>query len=144
MMADDVGEVRPLRLGFAVKVLGRPGLLSHDARRWRSGPHLRTSIEHLRAIFAYLDGRGIRMYRMSSDVAPYATHPDLPQFHRQVEQCAQELDELGREARRLGLRLSFHPSQFILLNARDPAVVAKSIADLASQAEILDRMGLGP
>src|SRR5436305_919594 len=38
----------PLRLGFAVKVLGRPGLKSNDARRWRSGPHLRVSIAYLR------------------------------------------------------------------------------------------------
>lgn len=138
------GEARHLRLGFAVKVLGQPDLKSHDTRRWQSGPHLRTSIERLRAIFAYLEGRGIRMYRMSSDVAPYATHPDMPQFHRQVEECAPDLEELGRVARRLDLRLSFHPSQFILLNALDPAIVAKSIADLVSQARILDRMGLGP
>jgi UV DNA damage endonuclease len=143
-MGGNDGEARPLRLGFAVKVLGQPDLKSHDTRRWRSGPHLRTSIERLRAIFAYLEGRGIRMYRMSSDVAPYATHPDMPQFHRQVEECAPDLEELGRVARRLDLRLSFHPSQFILLNALDPAIVAKSVADLVSQAGILDRMGLGP
>jgi UV DNA damage endonuclease len=143
-MEGDDGEARHLRLGFAVKVLGQPDLKSHDTRRWQSGPHLRNSIEHLRAIFAYLERRGIRMYRMSSDVAPYATHPDMPQFHRQVEECAPDLDELGRMAHRLDLRLSFHPSQYILLNALDPAIVAKSIADLVSQAEILDRMGLGP
>jgi UV DNA damage endonuclease len=42
------------------------------------------------------------------------------------------------------LRLSFHPSQFIVLNSPDPLLVAKSIADLRAQTEMLDRMELGP
>ncbi len=133
-----------MRLGFAVKVLGRPDLKSNDARRWRNGPHLRVSIGYLRAIFAYLDTFGIRMYRMSSDVAPYATHPDMPQFHGQIAECADDLADLGALARRLDLRLSFHPSQYILLNGLDPVIVRKSVADLVAQAEILDAMGLGP
>lgn len=33
-----------MRLGFAVKVLGRNSLKSNDRRRWRSGPHLRVGI----------------------------------------------------------------------------------------------------
>jgi len=43
-----------VRLGFAVKVLGEGGLPSHDARRWQSGPHLRHSLEALRAVLGYL------------------------------------------------------------------------------------------
>ncbi len=75
-----------LRLGFPVKVLGAPGLKSNDARRWQSNPHLRTSLGYLAAIFDYLEKTGISMYRMSSDIAPYATHPDLSQFHDQVKE----------------------------------------------------------
>jgi UV DNA damage endonuclease len=133
-----------MRLGFAVKVLGRPALPSNDARRWQSEPHLRVSLAYLRAIFAYLAEAEINMYRMSSDLAPYLTHPDLPQFHRQVEECAPELRELGAQARAQGLRLSFHPSQFILLNSPDAALVERSVRDLAAQAELLDAMELGP
>ncbi|MDQ6604458.1 MAG: UV DNA damage repair endonuclease UvsE [Chloroflexota bacterium] len=135
---------QPLRLGFAVKVVGEADLKSNDARRWQSGPHLRESLVYLRAIFEYLRRHDITMYRMSSDVAPYATHPDLPQFHNQIRECAVELRDLGRQARDMGLRLSFHPSQFIVMNSPDPAVVEKSIWDLSSQAELLDCMELGP
>ena len=60
-----------MRLGFAVKVIGRPGLPSNDARRWQSGPHLRVSLEYLGAIFTYLAEHDITMYRISSDLAPY-------------------------------------------------------------------------
>ncbi len=136
--------IRPARLGFAVKVMGQPDLKSNDARKWRSGPHPRVSIGYLRDIFAYLDKRDIRMYRMSSDVAPYVTHPDMPQFHGQIRECAGELEDLGKLARELGLRLSFHPSQFVILNSPDPSLNDRGIADLLAQAEILDRMDLGP
>lgn len=133
-----------MRLGFAVKVLGRPDLKSNDARKWQSGPHLRVSVEYLHAIFDYLAEHGITMYRMSSDVAPYVTHPTMPQFHNQVKECRSELEELGRIARERDLRLSFHPSQYVLLNSPDEAIVKQSVRDLVSQAEILDTMGLGP
>lgn len=134
----------PLRIGFAVKVLGRPGLKSNDARRWQNEPHLRVSLGYLHAIFEYLQQHQITMYRMSSDIAPYVTHPDLAQFHNQIAECAGELAELGTRARAQGLRLSFHPSQFVVLNSPDPSLVQKSVADLQAQAEMLDRMGLGP
>jgi UV DNA damage endonuclease len=133
-----------MRLGFAAKVLGQAGLKSNDSRRWQSSPHLRVSIEYLHAIFTYLEKSGIRMYRMSSDVAPYVTHPDLPQFHRQIAESQSELAELGRRANQMGLRLSFHPSQFIVMNAPDKMLRLQSVKDLACQAEILDRMNLGP
>lgn len=133
-----------MRLGFAVKIMGRPDLPSHDTRRWQSGPHLRVSLGYLGAILDYLAAAGITMYRMSSDLAPYVTHPDMPQFHRQIEECAPELAAFGERARTMGLRLSFHPSQFILLNSPDEALVTKSAADLAAQTAMLDAMRLGP
>jgi UV DNA damage endonuclease len=134
----------PARLGFPVKVMARPDLKSNDTRRWQNNPHLRTSLEYLDAIFDHLDKHDIRMYRMSSDLGPYATHPDLPQFHGMVAETASELAAIGAKARRLDIRLSFHPSQFVVLNSPDPELVRKSTWDLLSQAEILDRMELGP
>jgi UV DNA damage endonuclease len=133
-----------LRIGFPVKVLGEPDLKSNDARRWQKNPHLRVSLEHLARIFDYLERRDLRMYRMSSDLAPYATHPDLPQFHDMVRACSRELRGTGERARRLDLRLSFHPSQYIVLNSPDETLVSKSVWDVATQAEILDGMELGP
>src|SRR5947209_16060205 len=103
------------RLGFPVSVLGAPGIKSNDTRRWQSNPHLKTSLEHLSAVFDYLENNEISMYRMSSDLAPYATHPDLPQFHNQVKESRKQLKHMGERARRMDLRLSLHPSQFIVL-----------------------------
>ena len=133
-----------MRLGFAVKVLGDGGLPTHDARRWQSGPHLRWSVEAMHGVLGYLERHDISMYRMTASLAPYATHPDLPQFHRQLEEAAEELARLGERARSLGIRLSTHPSQYIVLNSADPGVRAAAARDVELQAGILDVMGLGP
>lgn len=134
----------PQRLGFPVKVLGRPGLKADDARKWQSGPHLRVSLGYLDQIFDYLAETGIGMYRISSGIAPYLTHPDLPQFHNQLEECAVELAAIGEKARRLDLRLSMHPAQFIVLNTPDEEVLRRSVADFVYHADFLDLLGLGP
>jgi len=132
------------RLGFAVKVLGREGLKSNDARRWQSGPHLRVSIGYLDSIFDYLEATAIRMYRISSDVAPYVTHPEMPQFHGQIEESFEELAALGEKARRLGLRLSMHPSQYIVLNSPEERIARSAVADFDYHARFLDALGMGP
>jgi UV DNA damage endonuclease len=133
-----------MKLGFAVKVLGEGGLRSHDSRRWQSGPHLRTSLGYLRAILGYLDRHDIRMYRMATALAPYASHPELAAFHGQVEECAAELAEVGALARELDVRLSTHPGQYTVLNSESQAVQRAAVAELEVQAALLDAMGLGP
>ncbi len=127
-----------------MKVLGKPGIKDHDARRWQNDPHLRVSVEYLNGLFDWLAEAGIRMYRMSSDVAPYVTHPDLPHFHRQIEEAADDLAALGARARAIDLRLSLHPSQYIVLNSPDERIAAASIRDFVAQTAILDALGAGP
>lgn len=133
---------RPMRLGFPVKEMGKPGFKSNDTRRWQKDPHLKCSLEEVSKILDYLAKENLDMYRMSSDLAPYATHPDMPQFHNMVAESDAELAAFGKKARELDIRLSFHPSQYVLLNSPNEALTEKSIWDLSSQAEMLDRMGL--
>ena len=132
------------RLGFAVKVLGEGGLPSHDARRWSSGPHLRHSLERLARVLDYLDRHDVRMYRFATALAPYASHPELTQFHTQVDECAGELAGIGEIVRARDIRLSSHPGQYTVLNSEDPRVRAAAAAELEVQAALLDGMGLGP
>ena len=87
-----------MRLGFAVKVLGGGGLPSHDTRRWQSGPSLDVSLDRLEAVLAYLDEIDVRFYRMATALAPYASHPDLPQFRDQPRVFAERLAAVGARA----------------------------------------------
>jgi UV DNA damage endonuclease len=132
------------RLGFACLVRGKPKMKTYDGRKWQNGPHLRVSIELLRDVFHYLDAIDVRLFRLSSQTAPYITHPTLPQFWHQLEKCRDELADLGALARRYDLRLSMHPGQYTLLNAADEAVYAASLRDLDYHAALLDALGLGP
>jgi UV DNA damage endonuclease len=75
------------------------------------------------------------MYRLSSDFAPYLTHPDLPQFHGQIEEANDELVALGKRAVEMNLRLSFHPSQYILLNSPNEKLTELSMRELDAQGE---------
>ena len=82
------------------------------------------------------------MDRLSSDVVPYATHPDMPRSHNTVAESDAELQAFGAKAREYGVRLSFHTSKYVLLNSPDAALTQKSIWDFSSRGEMLDRMGL--
>ena len=132
-----------MQLGFAVKVLGED-LPSHDTRRWSSDPHLRVSLERLEAILRYLDAQDIRMYRMATALAPYASHPEHTRFRSQPQECAARLAAVGALASDLGIRLSSHPGQYTVLNSEDERIRGLAAEELEVQAEFLDGMGLGP
>lgn len=133
-----------MRLGFPVSVLGKPRLKSHDGRHWQNGPHLSVSLLYLRDILEYLHEQGIHMYRMSSQLAPYLSHPGLPEFHAQISHCAEELAFVGRLATAYDIRLSFHATPYVSLSTPDQVAAEKSMRDLAGWTEMLDRMGTGP
>jgi UV DNA damage endonuclease len=133
-----------MRLGFAIQVLGQPGLKSHDSRRWQNEPHLSVSLAYLRDILLYLRRQKVRMYRLSAELAPYLTHPDMPHYHGQIDDCASELAAVGRLAREAGARLSFHAPASTVLNSPDEPVAAKAAADLNGLARLLDGLALGP
>src|SRR3954452_17164743 len=133
-----------MRFGFAVKVLGAGGLASHDTRRWQSGPHLSVSLDRLEAILGYLEDNRIGLYRMATALAPYASHPDHPEFRAQPRLCAERLARVGARAAAAGIRLSTHPGQYTVLNSTDERVAGLAAEELEVQAEILDGMGLGP
>ena len=84
---------------------------------------------------------GIKMYRMSSDIFPWASeyeYTDLPDF----EAIRIALKQAGDEAKSGGQRLTFHPSPYGVLASLRDDVVTNAIKDLRQHAEIMDLMGL--
>lgn len=88
--------------------------------------------------------RGIRAFRIQSGLWPLATHPqfsyrpaDLPDGDALVEAYR----ACGVYARERGIRLSFHPDQFTLLNSPRPEVLASSLRDLEYMADMCDLLG---
>ena len=130
------------RLGVPVKVVGAH-LRAYDSRRWPQEPHLSVSLAYLRDLFAYLHQHEIGLYRVAGQLAPYLTHPNLPHFHHQLEECATELAALGDLARQYQLRLTLHPAFYVQLNSPNPAQVERAQTELNAAAALLDSFGLG-
>lgn len=132
-----------MRLGFPVKILGRADLRSHDGRRWRNRPHLSVSLAYVRDILLYLQQQRLTMYRLSPDLAPYLTHPDLPGFHHQIEECERQLLALGELAQRLDIRLSMHAPAYVQLGSSNEHIRRRSQQQVIAQARLLAAMRLG-
>lgn len=81
----------------------------------------------------------IFLYRMSSETFPFITHVDVDYNLDFVDDM---LKEIGRYARINRLRVTYHPSQFNVLNSTQPHVVQNCKKDLAHHADVMDRMGL--
>jgi len=94
----------------------------------------------LQKILAWNLESGMFFFRISSDLVPFASHPVCT--HRWQDHFAAEFAALGTFIRKNGIRISMHPDQFIILNARDEKIVVRSIAELTYHAEVLDSMGL--
>ena len=98
------------------------------------------NITCLRKILAWNVRHSILFFRITSDLVPFASHPVCTV--RWQELLGNDLAETGRIIKGSGIRISMHPDQFIVLNAPDPKVVARSVAELAYHADVLDLMGL--
>jgi UV DNA damage endonuclease len=133
-----------IRLGVAVRVLGRDGLRARDARRAEHAPHLSVSLLYLRELLLYLAEQRIRCYRLADDLAPYLDRADMPEFGRQIEECAELLAETGTLARSHGIRLTMHMGLHVALATPDQHLAARGAAAIITRARLLDALGAGP
>src|SRR5262245_18987330 len=130
-----------IRLGVAVRVLGSSGLRARDARRAQHAPHLSVSLLHLREVLLYLAELQIGCYRLADDLAPYLDRADMPQFARQIEECAELLAETGALAHAQGIRLTMHMGMHVALSTPDAQLAARGAAAIVALARLLDALG---
>ena len=82
---------------------------------------------------------GIRVLRISSDIFPHFTTPDVPRYDLDFVQPL--LTKAGVLARRYGQRLTFHPGQYNVVGTPFPDKLANTAKGLDYHAEVLDRIG---
>ena len=83
---------------------------------------------------------GIRHFRLSSEMFPHFTDPETEPYS--LDFAKDKLREIGKVARKLGHRLTFHPGQFNQIGAKSRDVFERTISDLKMHADILDFMGI--
>ena len=82
-------------------------------------------------------------YRVSSSLFPVLTHPDFDYTLEDVPQYQDIMNEFEyvRDNGAWGVRLSTHPSQFVVLASENQDAVDKSIVDLNHHGWVMDKLG---
>ena len=92
----------------------------------------------------YCSKNNIGSFRINSRILPLKTHPDFGYDIKQLPQ-AQAIEHAfklcGKQAQASGIRLTFHPDQFILLSSLKEDVTRKSIQELEYHAEVSEWVG---
>lgn len=84
---------------------------------------------------------GIKLFRLSSDLVPFATHEIMKDINY-MSFIESDLKRIGIIARNNNMLLSMHPSQMCCINSNKEEVVNNSIKDLMYHYNILNSMGL--
>jgi len=88
----------------------------------------------------------LRMVRLGSDMLPVYTQEDWRWFWQEpdVRRYAEKHFALvGETARKLNVRLSFHPGQFTVLASVNEGIVGRSIEEMEYHADMVRWMGYG-
>jgi UV DNA damage endonuclease len=144
-----------LRLGLCCQFLDAPirfraathryvATLAPDARRAYLSSVARANAIALLHAVERCHELGIGAFRITSQVLPLATHPASGYALDALDDAdviARAFSAAGAHARFRGVRLSFHPDQFVVLNSVREDVVASSLRELELQGELAALVG---
>jgi UV DNA damage endonuclease len=161
------------RIGFACKWIDRPDQINNikprdDCKRLNTSTTtvawldrqtkdvavqklwdlMKSNIESVRLLIEKVGtlNEHLRMVRLGSDLLPVYTYADWSWFWRQpdvIRYAESAFGQVGRRARELGVRLSFHPGQFCVLASASEGIVVRSIAEFEYHADMARWMGYG-
>ncbi|NNJ10510.1 UV damage endonuclease UvsE [Chloroflexales bacterium ZM16-3] len=116
-----------IRLGFAVRVVGRPGLGGGRPA------HLSVGLARLGDVLSYLDQIGVHFYRIASGLL-------APGDLGQIDECAAQLDAVAARLAATGTRLTAHLDHGVALGCADDARAAAGVEDVEAAAALLERL----
>ncbi len=151
---DDASEVKGMKVNAANRELnGRSTtmrwLREHPAeaeqRQWDIMNHNTSAAVRMIERVAQLPPAR-RMVRIGSEMLQGYTEKDWQAWWQRQEiqdHCAKIFAPIGETARRLGVRLSFHPGQFCVLASEADEIVNRSIEEFEYHADMARWMGYG-
>lgn len=133
------------RLGYACLSLSVPdssprGTILRNATPDRLRELIGINLERLVRVLRFNVVQGIRLFRISSDLIPFGSHPI--NHLRWWEEFQAQLGVVGGYIREHDLRVSLHPGQHTVLSAIDPKVAEAARRDLEYHGRLLDALGL--
>lgn len=121
------------------RALTRKRLLQFDAAQQKNilRELYSDNLSRLNGALDFCTSRGIKLYRMTSGLFPFA---DDPAGADVLEEFREQIALTGRRATALGVRLVLHPDQFVVLSSDSPHVVANSVKILETHARVMDML----
>jgi UV DNA damage endonuclease len=98
------------------------------------------NLEALHPILEWNAVRNIKLFRITSDLIPFGSHPVNTVPWKRI--LAPQFARLGAFINAAKMRVSMHPGQFTVLNSTSPAVIKNSIRELEYHATVLEALGI--
>ncbi len=119
------------------KTVTRKRLLSFDEPTQRET--LRAlyaeNINRLNSAIEFCTANKINLYRMTSGLFPFSDEPFGAEI---LEEFAEPLSEIGKDALQKNIRLVLHPDQFVVLSSDSENVIENSVKILKMHAKTMD------
>jgi UV DNA damage repair endonuclease len=116
-----------------------------EQRQWDIMNHnASAAVKMIERVATLPEGR--RMVRLGSEMLQGYTEKDWIDWWQRREiqdHCEKIFAPIGETARRLGIRLSFHPGQFCVLASESDEIVERSILEFEYHADMARWMGYG-
>lgn len=134
-----------MRIGYACLAIGvantkQRTCLQKNASEEKLDELIQYNLGALENLIDYNITNGIKLFRISSDLIPFASSPvNTIIWWKRFES---ELQTIGKKIKDSGMRVSMHPGQYTVLNSPLEDVVRRAILDLDYHARVLDAMGL--
>jgi UV DNA damage endonuclease len=134
-----------MKIGYASRTLGLPAsyhsVTLKNATEENRNSIIRHNLNVLHETLRYNAANGILLFRISSDLVPFASGP-IPPIPWQ-KTFASELQTIGAFIKGNGLRVSMHPGQYTVLSSFNEQTAENARKELQYHADLLDCMGLG-
>ncbi len=130
-----------MSIGYACLHIGRENtkfssLIVKNFTREKFISIVENNLNSLEQIVKYNAENNIKLFRISSDIIPLASHPvnEIPWW----DIFEERLNSLGQLIKSSNLRVSMHPGQYTVINSTSQKVIDNSIKDLEYHCKFLD------
>lgn len=116
-------------------------LPDEEARLYRLRKITKKNLDNTLRILRYNQAYNIKIYRLTSKLIPFATHPVIGHWDY-VNDFKEEFREIGDFIKENDFRISAHPDHYTLINSASEKVLEESVKDLDYHVKIYEAMGL--
>lgn len=133
-----------MSIGYACLVVGVPNtnirsVIKKNATEEKLAEVIQHNLQSLENMVDFNMENNIMLYRISSDLIPFGSSP-VNTLDWQT-QFAEDFRRIGQKIQASGMRVSFHPGQYTVLNSPNEDVVERAVEDLRYHADVLDCLG---